>query len=523
MFGSRKSLTRNFLRDESGHFALITALTLSVMLTGIGVAVDYSSVTSEQKKLQQALDHAILAASSEADADEPRIREVITASLARNFTPSKPEDVGSLQVDLDIDKSTIRARASSQYSTFLMGLFGVDTMDVGAEVGAPRRVVPALDLALVVDTTNSMAGSNMADLQAAAIDLIDRLDASDSKVRISLVPYGQYVNVGLKADKEPWVDANKTYHYREAKTHTVTVPTGGTSPTCEPTGVLIPTYVRIDGQDIQTGTTPEMDCQPGEPATGSVTTETTDPAVEREFEWNGCMGSRSSPLNLRPDASAADPIPAAMNELRWRYEGEAGWKEVAPYVAPDLTDPDVLTNPSALRLPGKRQTTCGQVITPLTKKLKKVRKSVESLTTSGETYLASGLMWGWRTLDPRTPYTQAASAKPGTSRVMIFLTDGENTSGQSDEYHSTAGWNTPHARKGLKHAAALCEEIKSSGVDIFTVAYNFADGPLSAETGTMLQSCATTPDKAFTSDNRQDLIQNFDDILNNIVAVRISY
>ena len=517
-----KPFTRSFARDESGHFALITALALSVLLTGVGMAIDYGGATSEQRKLQQALDHAILSASSEADADEARIREVVAASMARNFAPQRAEDANSLNVELDIGAKTIRAKADTQYSTFLMGLFGVDTMKIAAEVGAPRIALPALDLALVVDTTSSMAGSNMADLQAAALDLIDRLDTPKSKVRVSLVPYGQYVNVGMSASTEAWVDIGDIFEITPGETRTYSVPIGGTPATCQPTGLEIPVFLRIDGRDVQTGTTPEMDCQGGTPHNDTITSTSTDPEVHREYEWNGCMGSRPDPLNLRPEADAADPIPAALNELRWRYAGDP-WIEHEPYVAPDLTDPDVLANPDLLKHPETRQTMCGQVITPLTNKMKLIRDRISSLTTSGETYLASGLMWGWRTLDPNTPYTQAASAKPGTPRAMIFLTDGENTSAQSGRYHTIANRNTWHAKAGLDHAAALCEQIKADGIDIFTVAYNFSDGPLSAETGTMLQQCATSTDKSFTPDNREDLMKNFEQITNSLATVRIAY
>lgn len=57
--------TRRFLRDESGHFALIAGVMAAVLLGAAGLAIDFSRMTDAQSDLTNAADAAVLAAVSE--------------------------------------------------------------------------------------------------------------------------------------------------------------------------------------------------------------------------------------------------------------------------------------------------------------------------------------------------------------------------------------------------------------------------------------------------------------------------
>jgi len=83
----------------------------------------------------------------------------------------------------------------------------------------------------------------------------------------------------------------------------------------------------------------------------------------------------------------------------------------------------------------QREAVCGDEMMPLGNDFGKMKSLIAGLATSGETYLPSGLLWGWRALTPVAPFTEAASSPDNTTSIMIFMTDGFNTLSQDDEYH----------------------------------------------------------------------------------------
>ena len=504
-------MLKRYLSDSSGNIAIITAITLGVMIMGVGVAVDYSGSTSEYAKLQTALDTAVLAAATDSENDDAYVKSIVENTIRENFVPTKPGDLESLKIDVTVSDDDIAASVSLDYSTSIMGMFGRPTMPLTVQSGGPRGDIPRVNIALVVDTTESMAGNNMADLQTAVSELIDSLQDSGADIHMSLVPYGQYVNVGLNMENAGWVDASKTSNTDgEAKTIQVPNIVGGTPPICILEGPPEPIYENLDGVLVETGefTTPCLEWQPGTPGVEDGTTPTDVFAFEQEFEFNGCMGSRPAPDNLRPEANAADPIPAAMFMTQWRMRAPDG--STTDWTVPLDTD--------------HRRTRCGQRITPLTGNLNRIRNRTNGLTTNGQTYLPAGLIWGWRVLDPTTPYRHAAR-RPGAKSVMIFMTDGENSSFKDREYHRplTDPTNIAQAESGLTLGSKLCEAIKADGIDLYTVAYNMQGGLLGGQTATMLSACASSTSYAFTPDNRAELIESFESITANLAEVRLEY
>jgi len=65
-----------------------------------------------------------------------------------------------------------------------------------------------------------------------------------------------------------------------------------------------------------------------------------------------------------------------------------------------------------------------------------VRTKISNLTTTGSTHIPSGLLWGWRTLSPTTPFTEVTSAPENSTRAIVLMTDGANTMAQRSRYDS---------------------------------------------------------------------------------------
>ena len=487
---------------------------MGLMIMGAGVAIDYSGSTSEYARMQTALDTAVLAAATKENSGNGELKQTVRKTVRQNFKPTKPGDADSLDIKVDIIGDKILASVSLDYSTSIMGMFGRPTMPLYVESGGPRRRVPTLNVALVVDTTDSMSGANMSDLQAAADELIDTFIDTGADIRMSLVPYAQYVNVGMGKQNADWVDASKTFRRKEPVKHEFETFTGGTAPVCTPNGVLIPVYGTVDGVIVQTGTTEGRDCTEGTPGTSSGMSWTPVQGWDRDYEFNGCMGSREDPDHLEPVAGPSNRIPAAMSVVRRR--------PLSLDTDENLVVGDWESPPST----SSNITRCGQVLTPLTDDLEVIRGKVQSLTTEGETYLPAGLIWGWRTLSPSVPYTQASinAAERNARSVMIFMTDGENSAFKSEEYHKSAGLNPVAAGKGLDVASQLCSGIKADGIEIFTVAYNLPGNTvLGGGTETALQACASSAANAFTPDTRSELIENFETITSSLAEVKLDY
>jgi hypothetical protein len=157
---------------------------------------------------------------------------------------------------------------------------------------------------------------------------------------------------------------------------------------------------------------------------------------------------------------------------------------------------------------------CGQEIQELTADMSLVRAKIDSLTAYGKTYLPSGLVWGWRTIHPEEPLTEASSVpKKDKTTVMIFMTDGANTRSQNGEYHN--GTNVDNANFVSKQ---LCNGINADGVDIYTVAYDFD----AADTLDMLEKCASNPSMFFEADDTEELVQTFKDIGEELFRTRLT-
>ena len=64
-----------------------------------------------------------------------------------------------------------------------------------------------------------------------------------------------------------------------------------------------------------------------------------------------------------------------------------------------------------------------------------LKTNINALNASGDTYIPTGLMWGWRTLTSEIPYTEAVTAaeaqSKGVSKHIVLMTDGENVTSKS--------------------------------------------------------------------------------------------
>ena len=477
---------KKYLLNTSGNFGIMFALFSTVLVLGVGVAVDFAGMTKQRQTLQNYVDAAVLAAVTADTEDLTELQQIVDERIAllnvNGWNISAP-------VRIDGDDVVIDAKTS--YDTVLMGaamqLMGENTngmMDVGTSTASPMLKNIPINIALVLDTTDSMNGANMTALRSAADALLFDLEAMDADINVSIVPFGQYVNI-LSQDGQPWLDTsldgttdnvnNEPYQTRDTLTSDV----------CTPTGRMIPGAARkVDG--VITG---YYDDYPEQSCTGATygPEYTAYRNYQVSYDWYGCAGSRD---NGDHDKAAFDgvQIPGAM----------------------EITKTGDINSVSSAR--------CGEELIPLNDDFANMRAVIGSLVTSGDTYLPSGLMWGWRTLTAEAPFTEAAASPEGTVTAMIFMTDGFNTRSRNGVLH-----NGRTEDAGVTLGATLCENIKQDGIQVYTVAYDMPTIPDAEPTKTMLRNCASDLSSSYTPDNAAELRSNFKEIGNKLKNVRLKF
>ena len=485
---------RSFCLNTSGNISVVFALSMGVLLMGIGVAVDLSGSVSARTRLQSAVDSGILAAARDSyestNNGRGKVKTMIETAILANM------DGEPVDIDVTFPDGNFRVVATYDYKTSIMGLFGKPSMQVAASAESPRASVAPVNIAMVIDTTASIQqfGHETA-LRNAAHEMINVAEAAESTVRVSIVPYGQYVNVGMAAASEPWLDTSKTMTSGVTERSCYEETTLTDPGTCTTTTETVDVYT--DGVVTGTRDVTNTNC------TGRVWTPTgnticpDDIAWSRTYTYVGCAGSRDDPDNLAPAADASNRIPAAMDQ--------------------DGSSPGYW-----------RHVTCGEEILPLTTEFSDLRNKIDNLTFTGATYLPTGLMWGWRTLDPSTPYTQTAGDDPGTVSAIVLMTDGLNVlrQGYSDEdkpYHVPYTDGEPDS-VGLDKFDDVCAALRPTGIQVYTVAYALPDDDPVARDETLLAlaNCATSPGHVFTPETASQLQDAFSTITRSLVDVRLS-
>jgi hypothetical protein len=162
--------------------------------------------------------------------------------------------------------------------------------------------------------------------------------------------------------------------------------------------------------------------------------------------------------------------------------------------------------------------TCGTPVLAPTSNLAQAKTMIQNLTTSGETYLPSGLIWGWRMLSTRAPFeSRAGTAAMPVKRHMILVTDGQNT--KSPNYPRHEGNSTALANnltRGVCQNMALDTETK---LTLYTIAFEVGDPTVKD----ILRECSTlNGGQFFDAANASQLQDALKHIGRSMSAMRLS-
>ena len=134
-----------------------------------------------------------------------------------------------------------------------------------------------------------------------------------------------------------------------------------------------------------------------------------------------------------------------------------------------------------------------------------LNSKIDAMTAAGNTNVTIGLVWGWHALTKSEPLTQGSDPSPDKDKVIVLLTDGDNTQNR---------WTTSGSSIDARTAAA-CANAKAANIKIYTVRVIDGDANL-------LRNCATKPNMYYNVNQASQLNSVFSSIAQNLANLRIA-
>jgi Flp pilus assembly protein TadG len=159
---------------------------------------------------------------------------------------------------------------------------------------------------------------------------------------------------------------------------------------------------------------------------------------------------------------------------------------------------------SATAFPAHQASACSAPMMALSHDWSALHAKIDAMIPTGNTNVAIGLAHAWQTLASNAPY-DAPSPAPDLDKVIIILTDGENT--QNRWTSSTSAIDT--------RTEKVCDNIKADNVRIYSV--RVING-----NATLLKNCATNPGMYYDVDEASELNGVFSAIAQNLANLRLS-
>jgi Flp pilus assembly protein TadG len=545
-------LTR-FWHNRSGNVGMIFGLMAVPLVMFSGAALDLDLVFTDRSRAQNALDRATLAAAADLGLlNATQVEANLRTNYATYFKPADGTTTKLNSIEINTDTGEVTASAEVVTKMNFMRLGGI--VDMTSNFSTTVKLgINDYDVALVLDNSGSMAGSKINTLKTAAKDLVTTLLAMNSTtsrndlVQIGVVPFAASVNIGTQ-----W---GPTYN-------------GATRTSDGPAG----SWLDINGistvsrENFNAGLTDSrFDL--------FASLAASRPADAGVLRWGGCVETRPYPYDVKDTtASVATPdtliVPMFAPDEPGYYSGSS-WTNPSGFGNNYLDDNSGLCTTNAsnsnntTRLEAQGRTckykegsgkTIRWRITPtqalgpnascttkpilaMTRDETSLKNHIDSLAANGNTNIHEGVMWGWRVLSPKEPFTEGRT--PTTARplrkIMIVMTDGENTyttsSNVNQSTYAAYGYiaenrlgvstNNATAIKTAQDTRTLqaCTNAKADDqIVIYTIGFT-----VTAEaTLTMLKNCATSAAHFYKAEDNNMLLEAFQQIAKDITQLRVA-
>lgn len=514
----RKAL--RFRRAEAGGVALMFALAMPAVSVMALASVDLHRASTVRMNLQDALDSATLAAARSAYNDDIHLTEIGLATLRANMQAYPNTGLVENQVSFTLNADgAVVSSAKARVDTIAASMFLGQDIDVAAKAEV-MRANSRIELAMVIDNTGSMRwDGKLRAAQDAASNLVRRLAAAAARssepdaVRISVVPFSQTVRIGTQYQNATWMDGSALAEGND--------------------------YMFQGGADRL--------------------------ALFNRLRttWAGCVESRPYPYDTLDTAPASSNRPTKFVHYFAPDEPDVGdWWHSGDYSDWDhnyrvdnnyVDDGLAATNANkdwdkrsrrtqkydnSADFSGGRGPNRGCTIEPvsrLTTDYNALLRSIDNMVADGNTNIPMGLVWGWHTLSPNTPFGDGLPyGEPRLKKIAILMTDGENVNdvypnpnraryagvgyiGQQRLGVGTASSGQQRRDAMDSRLAETCRNMQARDITIYTVGVG-----VDTRTQDLLRSCATTPGKFFNVSGASGITDAFDSIAGSIETLRIS-
>lgn len=427
--------------------------------------MDYSRMAKDSATMQNAIDSAVLAGGHEIMANsKPKIRRLVRQYLKANLEHRLYAQVQGLTIDINKREKTITAKLKGSTQTTLLGVIGKSELKYNL-VASTKTSSGSMEVVLVLDNTFSMSvDDKLVDLKTASTNFVTQLMESnkyENVVKIGIVPFSQYVNVGLDNRRASWMD--------------VPADSSTTTNRCSMRRDVTSKYGCRDATGYNDGV----------PYTYQQCSYTYGPEYKKcgpstaTFTWYGCVGSRQTPLNLK-DSKPRKRFPGLLNQR------------------------------------------CPSRLTELTYTKKKLTDQISAMIATGQTYIPTGLMWGMRVLSSAKPFTQGTPyrrvGRKNVKKVIVLMTDGENQ--RSAQLPGSALHGGGDLAQANSWTTTACNEIKSKDISLYTVTF----GPsIPATAKNIVRNCATNASQYYHATSGNDLKDAFEKILGDLNKLRLTH
>jgi Flp pilus assembly protein TadG len=243
------------------------------------------------------------------------------------------------------------------------------------------------------------------------------------------------------------------------------------------------------------------------PTATTVANDWRSPSTNPISTWTGCVIDRTQPN----DATTVTPT----NDVTTQFPANQYFENSTAYCDPNAS------------------TKLGTVI-PLSQSWSTLKTAINAMNPTGGTNQNIGLSVGAQTLIPGGSMFNAPAEDPNYTynRAIILLSDGLNTEDRWPEYGNGSTQNTGSGNSqfpGLidNRQAQLCDALKANDPAtgrpkyiIYTVQVNTSTP--ADPTSTVLQYCASTPDKFFMLTSSSQILTAFNSIGTSLAQLRVA-
>ena len=170
----------------------------------------------------------------------------------------------------------------------------------------------------------------------------------------------------------------------------------------------------------------------------------------------------------------------------------------------DVNNTATVAGAAATMFRAHQAANCPTPAMPLSTDWTALNAKIDAMTPAGNTNVTIGLAWAFQMLSPVAPFN-APQPAPDLDKVLVILTDGENTQNRWSSNASTIDARTQK----------ICDNIKAANIKLYTV--RVIDGDVS-----LLQGCATKPSMYYDVQQAVQLNSVFSSIAQNLANLRIT-